>query len=177
MTTIILPISDSEYKRLCSGEACYILRDEFPNVSAPFKIVLVRKKDSGRSIISRALNAVHAGVVMGKCYCESKEWYSFVSFDDCFADKSATSHEELSQYTDGLKYMFAAYKITGFKRATKHRTVKDYKMPCKKNKTTPDKDCHSCPYAFVGITSTRIICDRTLKYVPKSYKIVEDDEE
>lgn len=62
---------------------------------------------------------------MGECYCESKEWYSFVSFDDCFADKSATSHEELSQYTDGLKYMFAAYKITEFKRATKHITVKD----------------------------------------------------
>lgn len=177
MTTIILPISDSEYKRLCNEHACYILRDEFPNVKVPFKLVLVRKKEEGNGIISRVLNAVHAGVVFGECYCESKEWYSFVSFDDCFADKSATSHEELSQYTDGLKYIFAAYKITEFKRATKHRTVKDYKVPCKKNKKSPDKDCYGCSHAFVGLTSTRIVCDRTLKYVPKSYKIVEDDEE
>lgn len=117
MTTIILPISDSLYKKFCSGETCYMLRDKFPNVSVPFKIVLVRKKDSGRSIISRVWNDVHAGVVMGECYCEDKELYSFMPSDDC---------------------LLVAYKVTKFKRATKYRTVKD---------------------------------------LPKSYKIVEDDEE
>lgn len=124
------------------------------------------------------------GKVIGEFVCDKVDIYPYgengISSNEYWITgrelkQTCLSYSEVKNYGKG-KTLYG-WHISDLKIYDNPKDLGEFTVPCKKGFDQVTKNCKGCRYAFKGITSGKVYCDRVLIRPPQSWCYVEESEE
>lgn len=174
--SVLISIQPKWCELIASGKKTIEVRKTTPKLETPFKCYMYETKNAkgvrGFSILGR----YRLGKVIGEFVCDRIKTFDYrlyaysISIDELIETQLGV--EDLNNYGKG-KTLYG-WHISDLKIYDTPKELREFSYPCRRGFSDASAECKGCRYAFKGMSSGEIYCDRAVLTAPQSWCYVEE---